>query len=143
MDNHQMIVKLKNAGISFAPGLSDFELYRAETVFNFRFPKEIREFLSCAAPVGAQFFNYTDLSEKNQIHFRHFQDAIEECFRLDLTDNREDLQEMLGNRLDASEDTASFDEAVIRFLHNSPRLIPFYAHRCFFDGMDNMPIVSF
>ncbi len=25
----------------------------------------------------------------------------------------------------------------------SPKLIPFYAHRCFFDGLDDMPIVSF
>ena len=28
-------------------------------------------------------------------------------------------------------------------LEKSPRLIPFYGHRCFFDGMDGMPIVSF
>ena len=28
-------------------------------------------------------------------------------------------------------------------MDESVHLIPFYAHRCFFDGMDNMPIVSF
>ena len=31
----------------------------------------------------------------------------------------------------------------MKSLESSPKLIPFYAHRCFFDGMDNMPIISF
>ena len=31
----------------------------------------------------------------------------------------------------------------MKSLESSPKLIPFFAHRCFFDGMDNMPIISF
>ncbi len=31
----------------------------------------------------------------------------------------------------------------MKSLESSPKLIPFFAHRCFFDGIDNMPIISF
>lgn len=143
MDNHQMIKNLKKAGISFAPGMSVFELGRAETVFGFRFPKEIREFLSCGIPVGGPFFNFNDISEHNQTRFQRFQESIVESFEFDLKNNRKTMQAMLGDKLEAAKDADSFDEAVIRYFHESVRLIPFYAHRCFFDGMDNMPIVSF
>ncbi len=34
-------------------------------------------------------------------------------------------------------------DTLLKYLHRSTRLIPFYSHRCFFDGMDHMPIVSF
>ena len=132
MDNHQMIKKLKKAGVSFAPGMSAFELDRAENVFGFHFPKEIREFLSCGVPVGGFFFDFNDTSEPNQAQFQQFQESIVESFRFDLENNRGDMQ-----------NTDSFDEAVLMYFHESVRLIPFYAHRCFFDGMDNMPIVSF
>ena len=143
MDNHRMIERLKKAGISFAPGMSAFELDRAENVFGIRFPKEIREFLSCGVPVGGSFFDFSDTSELNQVRFRQFQESIVESFKFDLENNREDMQAILGDKLDVPQNADSFDEAVIRYFHESVRLIPFYAHRCFFDGMDNMPIVSF
>lgn len=50
---------------------------------------------------------------------------------------------MLGEKLGFSEDAPGFDEAVMDDLRRSVKLIPFYAHRCFFDGMDDMPILSF
>ena len=37
----------------------------------------------------------------------------------------------------------NFDREVMEYLRQSVKLIPFYAHRCFFDGMDGMPMVSF
>lgn len=131
MDNHQMIKKLKKAGVSFAPGMSAFELDRAENVFGFHFPKEIREFLSCGVPVGGFFFDFNDTSEPNQAQFQQFQESIVESFRFDLENNRGDMQAMLGDQLDASQNTDSFDEAVLMYFHESVRLIPFYAHRCF------------
>ena len=32
---------------------------------------------------------------------------------------------------------------VLDYLNSSPKLIPFYGHRCFISGMNNMPIISF
>lgn len=143
MDNQQMIVKLMDAGISVEPGMSDAEVDRAETVFQFRFPREIREFLSVGVPTGSRFFNYRDLSQGNLIHFFEFRESIEREFRFDLANNRNDMLEMLGQKLGFAEDSDFFDDAVVEYLNDSVKLIPFYAHRCFFDGMDDMPIVSF
>lgn len=143
MDNGRLIEELRSAGISFEPGMSEAELDRAERAFQFRFPKEIREFLSLGVPVDPSFFHYRDVSEINIKGFEDFQAFIENHFRFDLENNREDMFEMLGKKLGFDRDSEDFHGAVMDYLHRSVRLIPFYAHRCFFDGMDGMPIVSF
>lgn len=143
MDNQRMLTELKRAGVCIAPGMSDVELDRAESVFGFRFPAEIRDFLSCGVPEGARFFDYRDTSEENQERYRQFQESVENSFRFDLENNRDDLLEMLGKKIGYTQDHDAFDGAVIRYLKKSVKLIPFYGNRCFFDGMDDMPIVSF
>jgi hypothetical protein len=143
MDVARMINRLKNVGIEFEEGMTEKELDSAEKYFLFCFPKEIREFLSCGVPVGSSFFDYRDLSDNNLKHFRDFAASIERSFRFDLENNREEMLELLGEKLGFFQDSASFDSAVVEYLNKSVKLIPFFAHRCFFDGMDDMPIVSF
>ena len=138
-----LIKKLKQAGVRFADGMTARELDRAEGCFGFRFPAEIREFLMLAVPVGEEFFDYRDCSEENQKRFAAFQEWMEGNFRFDLENCREFLLELVGQKLGFVEDGPGFDEAVMGYWKESVRLIPFYAHRCFFDGMDDMPIVSF
>ena len=138
-----LINRLKLAGVTFEKGMTDRELDIAEEFFGFRFPAELRVFLSQAVPVGSDFFDYRDHSPENLKRFRDFEDRIEKGFRFDLEENRDDLLELLRDKLGFSEDGPGFDEAVMRYWQESPRLIPFYAHRCFFDGMDGMPIISF
>lgn len=140
MDKLNMIKRLRNAGMYFAQGMTAAQLDRAEAVFGFRFPREIRAFLSFAVPVGKGFFDYRDVSEENQKKFREFQNWMEDRFRFDLEKNREDMLELLAEPLGNPGD---FDSAVMNYFHSSVKLIPFYIHRCFFDGMDDMPIVSF
>lgn len=50
---------------------------------------------------------------------------------------------MLGDKFSEAKDPYAFSEATLEYLHQSTKLIPFFAHRCFFDGMDDMPIISF
>ena len=140
-----LIDQLKQAGVAFERGMTEQELDLAEEFFGFRFPAEFRAFLSEAVPVGEDFFDYRDHSPENLKRFRDFEDRIEKGFRFDLNakENREELLELLGEKLGFSEDGPGFDEAVMRYWKESPRLIPFFAHRCFFDGMDGMPIISF
>ena len=140
MDNQNMIKRLRNAGMYFAHGMTEDQLDRAESVFGFRFPKEIREFLSLAVPVEKGFFDYRDVSEENQKKFQEFQNWMEDRFRFDLAECRDILLELLAEPLG---NPADFDGAVMDYFHSSVKLIPFYIHRCFFDGMDDMPIVSF
>ena len=143
MDNDLMIERLKKAGLCFDKGLSDIEIKEIEHTFGFRFPKEIASFLSCAYPVGGDFFDYRDMSQKNIDRFCDFQKNIVESFEFDITNNADSLQAMLKELLGEFSDIEVFKKAVMRSLESSPKLIPFYAHRCFFDGMDNMPIISF
>ena len=143
MDNFVMIEKLKRAGIFFEAGLRDEEFTRIESTFGFRFPSEIRAFLACGLPVGNHFYNWRDLSAANVQRFRDFWRAVEDAFLFDLENNGDDLRVMLGDRFSEFEDQKQYAEAVLDYLRHSTKLIPFYAHRCFFDGMDNMPIVSF
>jgi len=143
MDNISMIEKLKKAGIEFSHGLSERETEEIESSFGFRFPKEIASFLSCAYPTGERFFDYRDLSPQNIQSFRDFQKKIERSFLFDIEHNTASLQAMLKPLLGSIADQEEFKDAVLFSLRKSPRLIPFYAHRCFFDSMDGMPIVSF
>lgn len=143
MDDLVMIEKLKRAGISFEAGLRDEEFTRIESTFGFRFPSEIRAFLACGLPVGDHFYNWRDLSAVNVQKFRDFSLSIEKAFYFDLENNRDDLRTMLRGRFSEIEDQKQYTEAVLDYLRRSTKLIPFYAHRCFFDGMDNMPMVSF
>ena len=143
MDNNLMIERLKKSGLRFDRGLSDTEIKEIETTFGFRFPKEIASFLSCAYPVGCNFFDYRDISQKNTDKFYDFQKIIKESFEFDIANNAASLQAMLKEFLGEFTDVEDFKKAVMKSLESSPKLIPFFAHRCFFDGMDNMPIISF
>ena len=138
-----LLERLKLAGLSFSQGMTSEELDRAEDSFGFRFPGEIREFLRMAVPSDPAFFSYRDASEENRERFCAFQASIEQAFLFDLAENRQDLYESLGSKLGCDMDSGSFDREVIAYLRQSVKLIPFYAHRCFFDGMDGMPMVSF
>lgn len=140
MNNLTMKQKLEKAGIPMERGMTAAQLDRAEAVFGFRFPREIRAFLSFAVPVEKGFFDYRDVSEENQKKFQEFQNWMEDRFRFDLAECRDILLELLAEPLG---NPADFDGAVMDYFHSSVKLIPFYIHRCFFDGMDDMPIVSF
>ena len=143
MDTVKMINRLKSAEVEFAEGMTAQELDLAEDFFRFRFPTEIRTFLSCGMPVGPSFFNFRDRTEANLTRFHTFQRSVKDAFLFDLEHNREDMCKLLANKGRELSNGPSFDVAVIAYLDGSVKLIPFYAHRCFFDGMDDMPIVSF
>ncbi len=83
------------------------------------------------------------MSEENKKSFTDFQNDIKEAFLFDIEQNETSIRAMLSEIIDKNLNLASFTSTVMSMLDQSPRLIPFYAHRCFFDGMDNMPIISF
>jgi len=143
MDNNLMIERLKKSGLQFGEGLSVIEIKKIESTFGFHFPKEIVSFLSCVYPIGGDFFDYRNTSQENIDRFLDFQKRIEKSFIFDIEHNASSIQAMLAEHFGEFTDTEIFKKAVLESLQNSPKLIPFYAHRCFFDGMDNMPIISF
>lgn len=143
MDNYLMIKKLKDAGISFDEGLSDEEFAKIEATLGFHFPSEIRSFLANGLPVGDLFFNWRDLSAVNIRKFHSFYSCMDNAFLFDLENNFDDLIAFRDNKFSGITDREMYSKAILDYLHQSTRLIPFYGHRCFFDGMDHMPIISF
>jgi AraC-like DNA-binding protein len=136
-----IVDRMKAAGVPFQEGMSDEEIDNAERVFGFTFPKEIAAFLRTATPTGDLFFNYRDLSKSNVEKLRAFGRKIESGFAFDLSNVPRFLRAM--ERRYRTHGVKETLEAILHEYENSPKLIPFYGHRCFFDGMDDMPIVSF
>ena len=142
MENMKKIIKrLKLKGVRFEKGLSKEEFDKAEKAFNFRFPKEIKEFLSYGMPVGELFYNWRDFSEENIEKITAFQKEIEEAFLFDFEHN--DFANDFKGKFPKAKNKKELEKCVLDYLHSSPKLIPFYGHRCFFDGMDDMPMISF
>ncbi len=132
---------MKKAGVQFQAGMSDEEIVKAECMFGFTFPKEIAAFLRTATPTGDHFFDYRDLSDRNVEKFRTFRRMIESSFAFDLS-NIPRYRRAMERRFRTSSIKETL-EAIMHEYENSPKLIPFYGHRCFFDGIDGMPIISF
>ena len=141
LDTQHLVDRLKASGIAFTDGLKQGEIREIERTFGFRFPKEIAYFLLLAYPVEPLFFNYRDRSESNIKAFHDFQQKIKNSFLFDIKNNLDTIYTLM--RPLGKSAPLSFQDYVMDKLEKSPRLIPFYAHRCFFDGMDGMPIVSF
>ena len=143
MNNDIMVERLKKVGVQFSNGLSGEEIQKIEKTFGFRFPKEIASFLSYAYPIGPYFFDYRDLSPKNIKAFNDFQQRIKDDFIFDIENNTESIKDMFFSIIGKNSEKSDLKNVIMTALDKSPRLIPFYAHRCFFDGMDGMPIISF
>ncbi|MBQ8235998.1 MAG: helix-turn-helix transcriptional regulator [Clostridia bacterium] len=136
-----IIDRMKGAGIRFEAGMSDEELEAAELCFGFTFPREIAAFLRLAVPTGEQFFDYKDLSQRNVDKFKAFRRIVESGFAFDIQ-NVPRFRRAMEKRYDTSGAHQTLD-AIMTEYHNSPKLIPFYGHRCFFDGLDDLPIFSY
>ncbi len=137
----EIVEKMKKRNIKFEKGLSKEEIEKAENVFNIKFPTEIKAFLSYGMPLGEGFYNWRDFSQENIDKVKSFQKRIEEAFLFDFENN--DLSDEFKDKFPDAESETELRNKIMEYLHSSPKLVPFYHHRCFFDGMDNMPIISF
>ena len=65
MEIRKAIDTLKKKGISFEDGLSVQEINSIESLYDIKFPPDLKEFLSIALPVSDNFVNWRDMSEGN------------------------------------------------------------------------------
>lgn len=136
-----IIGRMAENGIQFENGMSEQELNDAQSFFGFTFPSEIKAFLRCGVPVAEHFFDYRDLSDENLEKFKGIRSRIEQGFSFDIMNVPYFLRKMerrYGTM--GAEETLG---AIMAEYENSPKLIPFYSIRCFFDGLDGMPIISY
>lgn len=137
----ELVKRLKEHNIRFEKGLSNEEIMQAEKAFDIKFPAEIKYFLSLSLPVSEGFSNWRDCSKKNIEKIKGFQQIIEEAFIFDFDNNS--LADYFKNIFPNIYSETELRKAILNYLHSSPKLVPFYKHRCFINGMDNMPIISF
>src|SRR5215467_1185147 len=55
--------KLEEAGVSFAPGLTQLEIQAAEESYCFKFPPDLKEFLMSALPVSKDWPNWRNVDD--------------------------------------------------------------------------------
>ncbi len=136
-----MIKRLKSAGIKFDNGLSEAEFEKIYQVFGVTFPQEIKAFLECGMPCIYPFINWRDNRKWYVENITNFQDSIKEDFIFDFENNA--LHKLFAKKFENITNENDLKDAVLKYFDKSAKLIPFYGHRCFFNGMDNMPIVSY
>lgn len=113
---------LADAGITIAAGLTDTELYRAESVIGARLPPDLRAFLSGGLPVGKGFPNWRE----------HESEAIRDQLGWPFEGMAFDIEHNVfwwdawGARPDNLDDALAVARGHVAA---APRLIPINAHR--------------
>lgn len=65
MDFKKTIDALKKKGVAFENGLDLQEIDEIESLYDIKFPPDLKEFLSIALPISNHFVNWRDRSENN------------------------------------------------------------------------------
>lgn len=114
--------KLEEAGVDFAPGLTDSEARRAEAAYDFRFPPDLEEFLRYALPVSKGWPDWRELEER----------PIVERLRWPLIGILFDIENNAFWHPDWGTKPGSLEEAFAvaeRKVEEAPKLIPIASHR--------------
>jgi len=113
---------LRATGVCVAKGLASHELERVEAEFGFRFPPDLREFLSMGLPISGAWLDW-----RNAPHckIRERMDWPVEGICFDIEHNEFWLDEW-GMRPSQLRDALAFAR---KMLEDAPRLIPINAHR--------------
>jgi len=120
---------LEQAGVLFAPGLSESEIHQIQRRHHFLFPPDLKNFLMFALPISSGFINWRDADEE-KISERLSWPYEGMCF--DIEHNSFWLEEW-GQR------PASLDEAFSvarKAVEHAPTLIPIYSH-CYIPDSPN------
>lgn len=113
---------LRDAKIELAPGLSELEIRRAEAVYDFCFPPDLRELLQMALPTGEQFPDWRTVPNK----------FISDRMVWPLDGMLFDIKENSFWLLEWGEKPADIEAAyniARQTVAKAPRLIPIYGHR--------------
>lgn len=113
---------LTDAGVTVAPGLTEAELDRAESVIGARFPPDLRSFLSEGLPVGGRF---PDWRGPDSTDIRRQLDWPFEGMAFDIKNNAFWL-DAWGARPSELPEAIRIARAVVA---EAPRLIPIAGHR--------------
>lgn len=125
LDCAYIVKTLKDQGVKFSQGLKDDEIIDIETLYNFKFPPDLKEFLMYSLPVSKGFINWRDNGRKNikQIYERLESPLEGIIFDIENNsfwiDNWGKKPELLNKSI----------EIATKEYYKAPKLIPIYFHR--------------
>lgn len=122
MNLEYIFKNLLSAGVKLTPGLSTFEVLGIEEKYGFRFPPDLRDFLSFCQPQGDSWIDWrSDSTEKINERLSWPSDGL--CF--DVKYNAFWLPEwgVKPNNLELCY------EIVRNEVNNAPKMIPIFSHR--------------
>lgn len=125
MDCPSIVTILKEQGVNFSVGLDKDEIVEIETIYNLRFPPDLKEFLMYALPISKGFINWRDKSKKNIKQINERLDFPLEGMIFDIENNGfwMDSWGLKPNSLKEAIEIATMN------YYNAPKLIPIYSHR--------------
>ena len=129
---------LESKGIKFENGLTADEMFQIERIYDIKFPKSLKEFLTAALPISKGFYNWRDTSEENV----NFIKQLIERPKMNIKNMAEYVcwSDEWGEEPSDKNITI---EKVIEKLNWAPKLIPIYAHRYMpMNSDNNPPIIS-
>ena len=124
----ELVAALKGKGVNFEDGLKNAEFAKTETLFNFRFPPDLRDFLSCGLPVSGEFPNWRTgnvRSGQKTIPIAELMDWPAKGICFDVERNNFWMPDWDAKPSDLAEAL----RLARRMVRQAPALIPVYAHR--------------
>lgn len=116
---------LESNRVSLHPGLLSDEISQIESIYQFRFPPDLREFLSHMLPTGNGFPRWRDVSERGITHIRDYLHKPLEGILFDIEHNVF-WYAAWGER---PADTQTAQNIARQQYAQLPPLIPIYGHR--------------
>ena len=138
MTNKELIEKLQEKQVLFSEGLSLEEFQTIESIFNVKFPKELRNLFGQALPISDGFYNWRNLSTENiykikQAIARPAEGILEGVDEIDWNDN-------WGKEPDSITEK---EHIILEELRSSAPLVPIYKHRYITTQFDDInPVLS-
>lgn len=165
MNFKQLIKKMKDKGVVFADGLTTEEFDKIENIYNIKFPKDLKEFLSISLPFAEysstpkvagqkEVFHYefsfpiwNDFSEENISKIKDWIDMPKNSLIQEYEQTKKDkhqFYDILLNDLGLNNENSieEIDKEFNEFVNNKlEKTIPIFAHRYILQK-ENSPILS-
>lgn len=122
-DYTKIINSLSKKGVKFTTGLNDEEIVKIEKLYDFIFPKELKDFLQAGLPISNGFYNWRDESNENII--KAINKPLEDLL-FDIEYNNfwiNSWGEIKENKINIKK------EKFLKKYAKAPKLIPVYNHR--------------
>jgi hypothetical protein len=119
---------MQKKGVPFESGLASSEIETIENRYGFRFPPDLRQFLSAGLPVGDDFPNWRTGEIKRGPDSRSIVDMLDwptEGICFDIQNNGFWMQDW-GPKPDALDDAFQVARSIVK---QAPPLVPVFSHR--------------